>query len=171
MPYYGKDDNADKSNWCPSLLGQYFKQMKQKHKKLGVMQIRIEELFLERVLQRALEEEESRKKLEAYSVAVEEKPAAFESSGGVAKSNTTKDTTNNSALENNDDESDQEPTNAPRRSKRRRSHNDSNTEWLHVGDLIKFYKPATAAGVPDNLRLATITSIHPKSDPALTIYC
>jgi hypothetical protein len=39
-------------------------------------------LFLERVLQRALEEAESRKKLEAHSVAVEEKPAALESSGG-----------------------------------------------------------------------------------------
>ena len=127
---------------------------------MGDEQIRIEELYLERVLQKAREEEESKAQLEQYDIAIEE-PEEEEL--------TTREST--TAPVDSDVES-VETTGNLRRSKRHRRNEDpKNTDWLHIGDVIQLYKPSTTAGHPENLRMATVRAIHPQSEYALTVDC
>ena len=158
VPYHGSDSN--KEQWCPILSQKYFHQLKRQHKQVGDEQIRIEELYLERVLQKAVEEEESKAQLEQYDIAIEE-PEEEEL--------TTREST--TAPVDSDVES-VETTGNLRRSKRHRRNEDpKNTDWLHIGDVIQLYKPSTTAGHPENLRMATIRAIHPQSEYILTVDC
>jgi hypothetical protein len=155
LPFFGKShDNKDV--WCPDISAQYLKQLKQKHK-LGNQHCRVEQLYLEKILQIAKDEEADRVELDQYNVAADEpEELKIEDPEPVA---TTQE-------EDSDVEDD-----GKRRSKRRRSCDDNNGEWLHVGDVIQFYKPGYLAAGRENLRQATIVAIHPREDPLLTVDC
>jgi hypothetical protein len=159
-PYHNNGVNSNA--WCPKLSKQYFKQLKANNKgKIGEQQIRIEELFLERILKRAMEEEaeqqQQQSKLDQYGEAVKE-PG---------------ETNVEEISPTQEDDLEEEPDDdGNRRSKRKRGYGENdNTEWLHVGDVIEFYKPGTGAGIKENLLQATITAINPREDPALTVDC
>jgi hypothetical protein len=155
VPYYGESD-VNKDAWCPTLSDLYFKQLKQKHK-LGKQHFRVEQLYLELVLQKAKDEEADRVELDQYNVAVDEpEESKVEDPKPVV---TTQEV--DSDLEDN----------GKRRSKRRRSQEAENKEWLRVGDVIKLYKPGTEWGKPDNLCHATIVAINPREDPSLVVDC
>lgn len=155
VPYHG--DYDDKDRWCPDLSKKYFQQLKKQHKRVGDQQVRVEELYLQRILKKAKDELESTANLEQYDVAVEEPDEL--------KEEELKPFVNNQEID-----SDIETDGGNRRSKRHRS-DDENKDWLHVGDVIKLFKPNTLSGLPENLRYATIKAINPRDDYALTVDC
>jgi hypothetical protein len=157
VPYHGETKDA----WCPTLSKQYFQQLRRKHKELREQQIRVEELYLERVLQKAKEDLESTLQLEQFNVAAEE-PEELKIE---------EPTTNAINDEIIDEDSDRESQGRRCSKRRKRLDEDANKEWLHVGDIIQFYKPNTLSGVPENLCQATIVEINPRKDPMLTVEC
>lgn len=158
LPYHGNSNT--KNTWCPQLSEQYFKQRRQQHRKFGEQQTKVEQFYLERILQKAKEEEANKAELEQYNDLAEEDDEYKI------------DDSKKPAVTAQEDEFEEEDTTAgKRRSKRRRSNEEQNHDWLRVGDVIQFYKPTTTAQVSDNLRQAKIMAIFPKKDPALVVDC
>eukprot|EP00804_Cyclotella_cryptica_P009108 CCRYP_003181-RA/>CCRYP_003181-RA protein AED:0.38 eAED:0.41 QI:0/0/0.5/1/1/1/2/209/387 len=163
-------DTHSRRQWCPILSKAYLKQLKQQYKKMGDIAIRTEELYLERVLKRAFQEMERRQSLHQYDQMAAEEPQKCDATSATEEK--TKSDKDNDDNNNNNHDSDRETNRGRRRSKR--THNqldDTTTEWLHCGDVIRFYKPGFAAGDARFLCEATITSIRPRDDPSLVVDC
>ena len=134
VPYHGVIDGGGSGSqeaWCPKLSDTYFKQLLKTHKKkIGRQQIRVEELYLQRVLKKAKDEFDSREELTQYDTAAEvpEELKAQEQKIAAAAAA--------AVVTTQEDDFDSETDDFPRRSKRKRSDDDDNKQSLHVGDVI-----------------------------------
>lgn len=159
-PYYGKDDNGDRAKWCATMFQQYAKQLRKKLKGMRDVDIRTEEIFLQLVLKKSLEEGEEEKKRAEVDEAVPEEPdASNEQDSGQAASV--------GLLEGEEEDSDDDTGGRRLRGSLNFSAQ-GKTERLRVGDVIHYYHLGRA-GDQNNLCQATITCIDPKGDPMLTV--
>ena len=135
VPYHGVIDGGGSGSqeaWCPKLSDTYFKQLLKAHKKkIGRQQIRVEELYLQRVLKKAKEEFDSREELTQYDTAAEvpEELKAQEQKIAAAAA----------VVTTQEEDLDSETDDFTRRSKRKRSDDDDddNKQSLHAGDVIQ----------------------------------
>jgi hypothetical protein len=168
VPYHGgrETPQAEHDRWCPDLSEKYLTQLRRHYKCLGEVQLRTEELYLERVLEKAREERNDRICLEKYNVMAEEEEPQE------CKWVTQQQPEEEEDAKSIGDDSDRETTHGLRRSKRNwNQFDDTNNEWLHCGDIIRFYKPGFSAGDARFLCEATIKSIRPREDPSLVVDC
>jgi len=155
-PYYGNGDKRDQ--WCEMKFEQYAKQLKRSHK-LQDVDVKTEEIFLQCILQKSLDEGENAKKSAEVDEAVLE----------------TSSTTNEEEKDNVDSESDEDDDEremiggTKRRTRGGTSGMQERTERLKPGDRIQFYKQQCVAGDPSGLMEATILNIDPKADHILTL--
>lgn len=149
-PYYGSSSTDCKEQWCPNTVEQYVKALQKKSgkNKLDAVQLRVEELYLDKILEKARdnerklaqaantnnndEEEEVEKSLEQESstpvIATTKKPKARR----IIKSL-------NGAVDNN--------------------------EKLRAGDVIEYTHPQFVDGRPEGYREATVLSIQKREYP------
>ena len=156
-PYYGNGGNK-RDQWCEMKFEQYAKQMKRDHK-LQDVDVKTEEMFLQCILQKSLDEGENAKK------SAEVDKAVLETSSVTNEEE--KDHHVDSESDGDDDE--REIMGTKRRTRGGTSGMQERTERLRPGDRIQFYKQQCVAGDPSGLMEATVLYIDPKADHILTL--
>ena len=162
-PYHGGDgDDINRDHWCSTKFTEYTKQLKRSHKGLHAIDIKTEELFLQTILQKSLEEGEHEKKCAEVDMALPEEvspPSDEEEKKMHAESD-----------DSDEDESQEEIGGVTkRRTRGSTSGAHERTERLRPNDRIAFYKQQSVAGDPRGYCEAKILYIDPKSDYPLQL--
>lgn len=158
-PYYGAGKAKDR--WCPAKFEQYSKQLKKKHRKLTALDIKAEELFLQCVLEKSLEEGESEKKMAEVDEAVPSESAAVNAD----------DKAEEDAVESEDVSEDEGGIGRGGRPSRRSAGKmqEEKREWLRVGDRIGYFNQTCTAGDMSGYEESIIRYVDPKGERILTL--
>ncbi|KAL7548255.1 hypothetical protein ACHAWF_011543 [Thalassiosira exigua] len=145
--YHG---GGDDSRWCRTKFEQYSKQLKRTKRPNQTLDLKAEEIFLELVLQKSMEEGKVEQELSQMDEALPGEIFKVESVDRHVES----------------EEEEDEPE---VRGARNASKYSDKKETLRVGDKIEYYSQMSVTGDKRGKRVSTILSIDPKSDHMITI--
>ena len=158
-PYYGVKEDSNKQQWCAAKFEQYSKQLKRSHKGMNAVDIKTEEVFLQCILQKSLEEGEQEKQSAKVDDAIPNED--------IDSDDEKEQAANDSDEDGSDDEADE--ATGKRRTRGSTSGLQERTERLRPHDRIGFYQQQMTAGDARAYVEATILYIDPKSDTPLQL--